>query len=281
MQNKKLCVIGDPIEHSKSPIIHNTMIKAMNLPYVYDYNKVAAGDIKKWIETAKRENYVGFNATMPHKVDIIPFVDVMDDEAKLYEAVNTVCFRDDKIYGFNTDGIGFLYSLLEKGVEVGEKTVTVIGAGGAASAVALKMVKEGAMKVNVLNRNIEKAESLCARFKDKMQAFAFTNQNLNLLAKDTDILINGTSLGMGGVDRDFEDLSFLSALPKTAIVCDLIYYPEKTKLLSRAQELNLNTLGGIGMLLYQGIYALEYMTGTKLDFNKMASLVKNELAKLF
>ncbi len=281
MQIKKLCVIGDPIEHSKSPIIHNTMIKAMGLPYVYDYNKVVSGDIKNWIKTAKELNYVGFNATMPHKVDIIPFIDVMDEEAKLYGAANTICFRDGKIYGFNTDGIGFLYSLLEKGVSPKGKNVTVIGAGGAGGAVALKMVKEGAKKVSVLNRSLEKAQSLCQRFPDKMQAFNFTDKNLKNLAKDSDILINGTSLGMGGVDRDFENLEFLSALPKTAIVCDLIYFPEKTKLLKRAEELNLKTLGGVGMLLYQGIYALEYMTGEKLDFNKMASLVKAELVKLF
>ncbi len=274
MGTKKLCVIGDPIEHSKSPLIQNTMINHLGIDYYYDYQRVVAGDIKSWIEKAKNLGYVGFNATMPHKVDILPYIDVMDDEAKLYNAVNTVSFKGDKIYGYNTDGIGFLQSLLEKGVSPKDKTVTILGAGGASSAVALKMVKEGAKTVKVLNRSLDKAENLCKRFSGKMQSFDFAVDTLKEQMKDTDILINGTSLGMGGVSADYEDLSFVEALPKTATVCDLIYFPKETSLLKKAKEQELNTVGGIGMLIYQAIYALSYMTDKKLDVEEMAKILE-------
>ncbi len=278
MEIKKLCVIGDPVSHSKSPIIHNSMLKHLDLPFVYDYQTVKSGELEKWFSDAKKMGYVGFNATMPHKVDLLKFVDEIDEDAKMYGAINTVSIKNDKVYGYNTDGKGFLRSLEDKGVSPKFKEIVILGAGGAASAVALKLASEGAKKVTVCNRSVEKAEKLCENFPEIMFATDFSAENISKTCETAEILINCTSLGMEGTGKNFESLEFLNSLPSTAIVCDLIYYPEKTELLFEAEKRGLKTLGGLKMLVYQAVFAMEFMTGERVDVEEMARLVINVLS---
>ncbi len=273
METKRLCVIGDPVSHSKSPLIHNTMLTFLNLPFHYDYQTVSSGELVKWFDDAKKLGYVGFNATMPHKVDLLEFVDEIDEDAKLYGAINTVSLRDGKIFGYNTDGMGFVRSLESRGFTPVDQEVVILGAGGAASAVALKLVQQGAKKVTVCNRSVEKAEKLCEKFPKKMFARDFSMATLREVSQSADILINCTSLGMEGTGKEFESFEFLNEMPQTAVVCDLIYYPENTKLLLEAKKLGLSTMGGLGMLIYQAIFALQFMTGEILDIDQMASLI--------
>ena len=112
---RKLCVIGDPVLHSKSPLIQNTMLSALGLDYIYLCQPVSAGRAAEWLSAAKVAGYAGFNATMPHKEELLPLMDELDEDARMYGAVNTVCIRDGKYYGFNTDGKGFLASLRHAG----------------------------------------------------------------------------------------------------------------------------------------------------------------------
>lgn len=140
----RLCVIGDPVEHSKSPLIQNAMIAKLGIPYHYTKRLVHQGDTQEWLDTARREGFAGFNATMPHKVALVPLMDELGEDARLYGAVNTVCIRGKRCIGHNTDGMGFYQALTDLGVEVPGRRITLLGAGGAAKAVALKLVQQGA-----------------------------------------------------------------------------------------------------------------------------------------
>ena len=151
---KKLCVIGDPVLHSKSPLLQNAMLQALGLDYIYLCQPVKAGEAARWLEAAKTAGYAGFNATMPHKEDLLPLMDVLDEDARLYRSVNTVCIKDDKVYGYNTDGQGFLQALLDAGFDPRGRRVVLLGAGGAAKAVALKLAQQRVASVTICNRTL-------------------------------------------------------------------------------------------------------------------------------
>ena len=264
---QKLCVIGDPVLHSKSPLLQNAMISALGLNYIYLCQPVPRGRVKEWLECAAFAGYAGFNATMPHKEELVPLMDYLDPLAKKCGAVNTVCIKEGKYYGFNTDGGGFLRALSDLGVEGAGKRVLLLGSGGAAKAVAAALGKAGA-KVTIANRTVSKAEEICKTDPDHLSPAGFEIGELCRLAGESNVLVNCTSLGMAGTDADFEDLRFVDALPSGAAVCDAIYAPAETSLLKRAGELGHPTMNGMGMLLHQAILALEHFTGQTLDVEK-------------
>ncbi len=263
---KKLCVIGDPVEHSLSPVIQNAMIAAVGLDFTYDAQLVEQGYAKTWLDYAQQQDYAGFNVTMPHKQVLVDLVDELSDEAARIGAVNTVCIRNGKVFGYNTDAEGFLRALRETGMEPAGKRVLVLGAGGAAKAVVCKLMASGARKVVVANRTVKHAGALCSQLGlPGVMACGFSLEKLCCEAAKSDLVVNCTNLGMNGVAEQFESLSFLEHLPAEARVFDLIYSPRKTALLARAEQLGLQTANGLGMLIWQGIYALEYFAGRKLD----------------
>lgn len=272
---KKLCVIGDPVMHSKSPLLHNTMLQALGLDYLYLCQPVPAGQAAQWLEAAKLCGYAGFNATIPHKQALAPLMDELDEDARMYGAVNTVCLRDGKALGYNTDGRGFLQALLDQGVDPAGRRVLLLGAGGAARAVALKLVQQGAAGVTVCNRTLEHAAALCAQDPTgRMVPAGFDRESLCRAAEGAQVLVNCTSLGMTGVAAQFDEFSFLDALPEGAMVCDLIYAPAQTRLLSEAAERGHRTMNGAAMLLYQAIFALEHFTRTSIDPKSMLELLR-------
>lgn len=262
---RKLCVIGDPVLHSKSPIIQNAMLSTLGLDYIYLAQLVPRGQARAWLEAARTAGYAGFNATMPHKTDLVPYMDALDEDARMYRAVNTVCIKNGEFYGYNTDGQGFLQMLSDAGLSVRDMRVAVLGAGGAAGAVALKLAQQGAAAVTVCNRTPEKAAALCAAAPEILRPAGFDPPSLRRAAESADLLVNGTSLGMGGAGGQFSDFSFLEALPAGAPVCDLIYFPQETELLRRARELGHPGLNGLGMLICQAIFALEHFTGVTAE----------------
>ena len=277
---RKLCVIGDPVLHSKSPLIHNTMLAALGLDYVYLCQPVPAGETAAWLTAAKQAGYAGFNATMPHKEALVPLMDDLDPDARLYGAVNTVCLREGRAIGYNTDGLGFLRALADAGVRPEGKQVVLLGAGGAAKAVALKLSQQGAGRVWVCNRTAEKAEALCAQDPaGRLEPAGFDPDTLRRLCREADLLVNSTSLGMAGGGGQFGDLGFLDALPPEAAVFDVIYHPGETALLARARAGGHTARNGLGMLLYQAVYALERFTGTAIDAAAMAEKVAPLLAE--
>ena len=267
----RLQVIGDPVLHSKSPVLHGAMLSALGLEAAYDARVVRRGELPDYLRWARDHGVAGFNATMPHKEDLLPLLDGMDPAARLTGAVNTVCLREGAWVGFNTDGAGALSALGEVlGFDPAGSTVTLLGAGGAAKAVALALAQAGAERVRVCNRTLERAVELCARH-PRLTPAPFDPDTLERLCRGADLLVNCTSLGRGGCPRQFEGFSFLDALPPHGAVFDLIYHPAETELLAQARRRGLRTMNGLPMLVWQAVLALEHFLNRPLDRGAMAA----------
>lgn len=273
---KKLCVIGWPVSHSKSPLLHNAMLREAGLPYEYGCQPVQPGHLEEFLSFAKAENYAGFNATMPFKEELLPYLDELDPLAEKLGAVNTVCIQSGKLYGYNTDCPGYIASLERAGFEVKGKRVLLLGSGGAAKAVALGLCEGGAERVFVANRTPEKAETLARLAPHVLTPCSWNAGSLSAAAEKADLLVNATSLGMAGQGQ-FQDFSFLTALPDHAWVSDLIYHPAQTELLKQASLLGHTTLNGLPLLIHQAILALEHFTATPLDQERMVEVIEHAL----
>lgn len=271
-----LQVIGDPVLHSKSPVIHGAMLRELGLDIPYTAHVVRRGELPAYLDWAQANGMTGFNATMPHKEDLIPLMDELGEDAARCGAVNTVCLRDGRLTGHNTDGAGCLAALEDAGMWPA-KTVVVLGAGGAAKAVALKLAASGAARVWVCNRTLARAEELCAHHPEVLSPAGFDPDTLSRLCAQADLLVNCTNLGMEGCPHQFEDFSFLDALPRNAGVFDLIYHPDETQLLAQAKKRGLAACNGLPMLIHQAIFALEYFLDRPLDHGRMSQVVKEAL----
>ena len=161
-QTRLLAVIGDPIGHSLSPVLHNTMAKVLGLNYLYLACQIPPQKLQQWLDAVRVMNFAGFNATMPHKLELIPWMDKLTPAAKRHGAVNTVRYEDGLFTGHNTDGDGFARCLEDYGMGFQGARVAVLGAGGAACAIVRKAVDDGAASVQVMNRTLETAAALCA-----------------------------------------------------------------------------------------------------------------------
>ena len=272
-----LQVIGDPIFHSKSPIIQTTMLDYLGLDIPYTPQLVKKGEVAQYLAQAEVQGITGFNATMPHKEDLVPLMDQLGEEVELYGAVNTVCRRDGQWIGHNTDGDGCLESLVHMGMWPARQVV-LLGAGGAARAVAPKLLQGGAEAVFICNRTITRAAQLCAWDPlGRLAPAGMDRETLARLAPRCSLAVNCTSLGMEGTGGQFEDLSFVDALPPEAGVFDLIYSPAETALLRRARARGLRTANGLGMLIWQAILALELFLDRELDGPAMARLLEDAM----
>ncbi len=261
MKKLNLAVIGSPIAHSLSPIIHMTAVPGCS----YEKIEVKKGELKDFL-TYARENLDGFNLTMPHKVDVIPFLDEMSDMAREFSSVNTVRVKDGRLYGYNTDADGYISALLNKGYDPKDKKIVFLGAGGVAEPIVKKIAERGAQKIVILNRTIEKAKALVKNI-DKAEAQPFSD--IKKCCEGAEILINATPIGMEGVDAEFEDFEFLKALSPGALVSDLIYAPRMTKLLKSAEAIGLKVMNGLDMLIFQAILADEIYLDKKLEVNEI------------
>lgn len=275
LSGKKLAVIGDPIEHSLSPVIQQAMLDALGLPCTYGRIRVPAGTVGEWLPQAEALGLAGFNATMPHKTDLVSLMDELSDDARMYRSVNTVVLREGRRLGFNTDGEGFLRSLKEEGIAPQGRNVVVFGAGGASRSVVLKLAASGAARISVCCRTPEKARAL--QISPLVRVLDLSPASMESALSEADLFINGTPLGMQGVDADFKSFDFLKFLPASASVCDLIYRPLKTNLLLHAEKRGLHAMNGLGMLIHQAILALEHFSGTELDSAAMKAAVMKRL----
>ena len=276
--SRTLCVIGDPVHHSKSPLLHNTMCRVLGLDFTYHAQTVKADALPDFLAQAKAEGYAGFNATMPFKELLLPYLDGLDPLAEKLGAANTVCIKDSKLYGYNTDCPGYIAALKGQGFDPKGKNVVLLGAGGAAKAVAVGLCEAGA-RVAVSNRTAERVKPLMALYPDRISALPWLDQDptlpvhpsctppihpLHLTLSTTDLLVNATSLGMAGQGQ-FSSFAFLHSLPKTCLVSDLIYHPSPTALLEAADGLGLKTMDGLPLLIHQAILALEHFAEVKID----------------
>ncbi len=255
-----LAVIGDPISHSLSPLLQNTMIARQGRDDLYLAVRVPRGGLADFLAAARTIGLGGFNLTMPHKLDILPFLSDMTPEARRAGSVNSVRLRKGLWEGHSTDGMGFRRALQDLGYDFPGQVVTILGAGGAARSIAMTALDRGAREVRVVNRTLAKAQALCAG-EPTMGAFALAKARDIL--PDTDILINTTPVGMEGVAGS-QDFSFLSALQPGAPALDCIYAPAVTPFLAEASRLGHPTANGIGMLVYQAIYAYAFFRELEL-----------------
>ncbi len=257
---KKACVIGWPIAHSRSPLIHNHWLKAYGIEGLYEKQEVKSEDLSSFLKNLSARGYVGCNVTIPHKEAAIPFVDAVDDIVRKTGSLNTIYTEQGKIKATSTDGEGFYQNLINTvpNLNVSGKTVVILGAGGSARAVIERLLRTDLRQIVIVNRTAARAQELCTVFGPRVILGPTTLQPDTL--KTTDLLINTTSQGMKGqANLDID----LSSLPKSAVVVDLIYVPLKTKLLQQAEDLGLQTVGGLGMLLHQAVVGFEKWFGIR------------------
>ncbi len=277
----RICgVIGDPIKHTMSPVMHNAAFEKLELDYLYIPFRVKKGELGKAIEGMKALNIRGLNVTIPHKVTIITFLDELDPVAEKIGAVNTIVNNNGVLKGYNTDAAGFLQALLEKGVEPRGKKVVVLGAGGASRAISFILADRGANLV-ILNRRLELdwAEELAGKlskiFKKEVKALELVEKNLVAVLEKADILVNATSVGMS---PNIDETPVASSLLKPGlIVFDLVYNPIKTRLLRDAEQAGAKTIGGLDMLVWQGALAFEQWTSLKAPVEVMKKAAINVL----
>ncbi|HEY4875115.1 MAG TPA: shikimate dehydrogenase [Puia sp.] len=252
-QTKICMVIGDPVAHSLSPQMHNAGYRAVNIDdqYVYVASKVDVKNIENFIKGVRAMNIRGISCTIPHKIAVMPYLDKIDKTAKKIGAVNTIINDNRKLIGYNTDWLGII-TPLEKITTIKNKTVALIGAGGAARAVAYAVTKKGA-KLIIFNRTIEKAVNLAKEFGGE-------SGSLNVIAKikNADIIINTTSVGLENKNNTVTPKEYLN---EKQIVFDIVYGNEETKLITDAKEKGAKTIAGIEMLLYQGVEQFKLFTG--------------------
>lgn len=261
---KQLFVIGDPVAHSLSPLLHQAMIDQTGAAYRYDVRTVRPEELPAFVRWAKDGGCAGFNVTMPHKEAILPLLDEVDATAASCGAVNTVCIREGRAIGHNTDGTGFLDSLAGQGFYPQGRTVLLLGAGGAAKAVGHALAAAGAGRIIVCARRLERAAALAAQLPGCGEGIVLAQDAIQQAAAACDLLVNATPLGMAGSPA-FARLDFLQAMPPHAVVYDLVYHPRRTALLEAAARQGLRTVGGIDLLIRQAVRAFTFFTGEMPD----------------
>lgn len=262
----KVCgLFGFPVEHSFSPAMHNAAYETLGLNWVYVPYGVHPDRLKQAVEGIRSLELAGVNVTVPHKQNILPLLDEIDPAARIIGAVNTVVNVRGKLHGYNTDGPGFIRSL-ETGANFSprDKSALLIGAGGAARAVAVALALAGVNTLYITNRTAERAADLARDVSQAcqvgVQVLPWGRELPEERVAAVDLVVQTTSIGMSPRVDQSPEFPF-AALNPGQLVCDLVYNPEKTLFLQQAAAQGANTLNGLGMLLYQGVLAFELWTG--------------------
>ena len=274
-----MCLLGSPCRHSISPMMHNKAFEALGLDYRYLAFEVNETTLKTAVEGLKALGARGFNLTMPCKNQMVSLCDELSPAAKLIGAVNTVVNNNGILTGHNTDGIGYMQSVKDAGFDIIGKKMTLLGAGGAATAILVQAALDGVSEISVFLRKTSRfyeraeitAKALMEETNCKIKLCDFNDPELlcHELA-DSAILVNGTSIGMAP-DVDACPIQSADLLPDGIIVSDIIYNPKETKLLTMAREKGLPYFNGTYMLLYQGAEAFRLWTGCEMPVD----LIKN------
>jgi shikimate dehydrogenase len=271
-------VIGDPIEHTLSPALQNAAFQHLGLDYVFLAFQVKPTDVEKAIGGVRGLGISGLNVTMPHKSAVIPYLDEVDDAAKFLNSVNTIHNQNGKLRGFSTDGAGALNALKENGADPHGKKVVVLGAGGAAKAIAYALAPE-ADELVLLNRTPQKTQELTKalymKFIGKIISGSLSATEIWKHLQNADILINATSVGMH--PHPSESLIQAKWLKPGLTVMDIVYSPIQTKLAQDAKEAGAKVVSGVEMLIYQGAASFEIWTGKKVPFEVMRQAALSQL----
>ena len=266
-------VIGHPVRHTASPMMHNTGYEKLGLNYRYMAFDVAPDQLGAAMAGIRALGIVGLNVTIPHKEAVIPYLDELDGSAKRVQAVNTIVNRNGRLIGYNTDGAGFIDAFQAETTRTLQgKSVILIGAGGAAKGIAWALIDAGIAALTILNRSLEKAQDLQRQIQSQLsnvQEVPITifplNQCPDALITEADILINTTPIGMGDTQGQ-SPFSRWELITAHHLCCDIIYKPAMTAFLHAAQEKGAQILGGAGMLAGQGRLSFEKFTGHHIDY---------------
>ena len=271
-------IFGDPVAHSRSPEMHNAAFRALNLPYVYVPFPVRPAHLRDAVRAVRSLDLAGVNVTVPHKEAIVRYVDELSPAASLCKAVNTVVHRDGRLYGDNTDGVGFLRSLAERRRTVRGREVVLIGAGGAARAVLVALMQAGCAQVTVVNRTPANAARLIrasrAAGETPLTAAPLAALQDPKLLERAALVVNSLPLGLHG--DDFPALAYRAA-PRTCLFYDLVYGAEPPQFLRHAARAGHPTLDGRRMLLHQGAAAFTLWTGRPAPLRVMSGALSRAL----
>ena len=272
-------VIGDPIEHTLSPTIHNAAFNHLKLDFVFLAFRVEAAGLENAMRGMRGLGIHGLNVTMPHKSTVIDYLDEVDSTVKFLGAANTILNKDGKLSGFNTDGFGALKALRENGIELSGKKVLLLGTGGAAKAIAYSLAKEVGELV-VLNRAADKAEELAETLgrplNKKIVGGALSSRAIAKNLQDSDVLINATSVGMHPEAN--QSIVMSRWLKSDLTVLDIVYNPVETKLARDAKAAGAKVISGVEMLIYQGAASFEIWTGHSAPIDVMRRAALNKLS---
>lgn len=290
----RLCAVyGFPVRHSASPAMQNAGLAQLGLDWCYTAAEVRPEQLREAIAGAQAMHYVGLNLTVPHKLLALDMVDVLDESASEWGAVNTILFEGQtesgdwralheietapenvRSHGYNTDADGITQSLREDlGMEVRGESILLLGAGGAGRVAALKIAATGVKDLYLVNRTAAKAEAIAEEIRGRFPA---VNVSVGYPPAEVDLVLNATSLGLKPNDPlPFDTNSF--SLGKTRSVYDMVYRPAETPLLAAAAEAGCKTANGLGMLLHQGAKALEIWTGQAAPLDVMRTALKEAI----
>lgn len=266
-----LALIGSPVGHSGSPAMYNFSFQYHNLDYAYMAFDIKEDEVPAALDAMRLFKMRGCNVTMPCKNKAAQCVDELSPAARIVGAVNTIVNENGKLVGHITDGIGFVRNLKEHGIDVKGKKMVVLGAGGAATALQVQCALDGAARISIFNPNdvfLDRAKSTAEKLKKevpecKVNVYCIEDQDkLREEIANTDILVNGTLAGM----KPHDDISLVdkSMFHKNLVVADVVYNPEETRMLREAKEAGCKTVGGKGMLLWQGAAAYKLYTGLEM-----------------
>lgn len=272
---KWYAVIGNPIEHSMSPLMHSTWIEKEGKNASYIPVHVLPENLEAAVTSLKLLGCSGWNVTIPHKESIIPLLDDIDDTAAQMGAVNTVVrMQDGRYKGYNTDGLGFVRSLEEAvGIDHRHKSVLLIGAGGAARGIAFALKQTGYRQINIANRTISKAQAICDDL--DIEAKALTLERASEDLDRYDIIIQTTAAGLN--KSEFSMPIGLKRLSKTAIVADIVYNPMMTPFLKEAKRSGATIVTGLGMFIHQGALSYSYWMGSYPNAKDVEGLLLRQI----
>ena len=274
-----IALLGNPVKHSKSPQMHNLAFEHLGLDYAYLAFEVKEDQLHEAVLGLKSLGAIGFNVTMPYKQSVIPFLDELTEEARLCEAVNTVKNDRGRLMGYNTDGMGFVMALHEEGVKIKGRKFSIIGAGGAAKSIVIRLAMEGASEIALFNRSEKSAMHLAQVIRDnvpdcRIHWHEIEMETMKRECGESEALIHTTNLGMGG-RIDESAITDPGVFHKDLLVADIIYAPPKTKLLEMAERSGCRIMNGLGMIIGQGALAFQIWTGKEMPI----ALVKKTLIR--
>lgn len=276
---KLIGLLGQPVSQSFSPSIHNYLSEKYKKNNVYMCFEIEREKLQDTVQGIKAFKMKGCNVTIPYKVDIIPYLDRVDKNALLIGAVNTIKNINNELVGYNTDGIGFVKSLLDEGYQLKDKKIVILGAGGACRSIAVELASQEVGYIEIRNRSEKNAKDIC----DLINNNFLTKSNYNTVPieesdlNNFDILINTTPIGMNSTESPID----ININPhKDLVVCDIVYKPHETTLLSWAKKNKLSIIYGINMLINQGLLAYEIWEGvdtTEEDVKEIKNIYFNSL----